>query len=233
MNILNSISDFLKKIFSKNFNEINPTNTTYFINSSTTTSSTTLMQINTTLTTNKINVVSISNSTYLHLIDWEKKHKTAYDDGAGYMTIGIGHAIFNKNETFEGKVLLKSTLTDEQIYRLLDQDLYFRIKATQQINKLITHKLEQYEFDALVLFAFNTGTIWNALAATINSYFITKDVDALKKRWRYYNFSNGKIMAGLVNRREGELDLFLNQYKGRNYYNKSKTVNNKLIIGYY
>lgn len=189
----------------------------------------------TTTTTTLQPMIMITQSTIQHLIDWESKRYKAYDDGAGYMTIGVGHAIFDKNEKFENKLLLTSTLTDEEVEKLLMQDLSSRVKADQQIKDKITHLLTQNQYDALVLFIFNTGRLWNVLAGTINLYLTdhTKHENSLKKQWRYYNFANGKTMAGLINRREGELELFLNQYKGRDYYTKSKTVNGKIENPYY
>lgn len=248
MKLFVALSKFLKNIFSKNFTTLpeknviekpeidiinNPIPEDILLNNSTTTSTTFTTSYTTTSTTTKFikTMVAINEQTLKHIEDWESRKYSMYDDGAGYGTIGIGHAIFDKEEIFNNKKLVTAKLTDKEIEELLLQDLKNRLKAEKQIKDKITIELTQNQFDALVLFIFNTGTLWNALATVINTY--GKDINILKKQWRYYNTSRGKIMAGLINRREGELDLFLNQYKGRNYYNKSKTVDKKLIIGYY
>jgi len=238
MNLFKQISEFFKNIFSKNF-EIEKEEIDYSFMTSTTTStsttttSTTSTSSTTTTTTTIKPMITINKNTKKHIEDWEGREYSLYDDGAGFGTIGIGHAVFDNNETFKGKKLISSTLNDIEIEELLDQDLAVRLKAEKQIREKIDFELNQDQFDALILFIFNTGTLWNVLANAVNSYNKTKNVNAIKKQWRYYNTSKGKIMAGLINRREGELDLFLGEYKGRNYYNKSKTVNKKLIIGYY
>lgn len=177
----------------------------------------------------------ITTSTIQHLLDWEHKEYKAYNDGAGIMTIGIGHAIFDKEELFDGKPLISSVLNEEQVGRLLEQDLKVRVKIDKQIKEKILYTLTQNQYDALVLFIFNTGKLWNVLTEKINSFLKdpVKFEIILRKQWRYYNFSKGKTMAGLINRREGEIALFLNQYKGRDYYTKAKTIKNKIINPYY
>lgn len=243
MNLFAAIGQLIKKIFSKDFEkkevknvENITSNTTLAFSSTTlapTTSTSTTFSTTTTTTTTKKAMVTINSNTIKTLEEWEARRYTLYDDGAGFGTIGVGHAIFDKNEKFDGKLLINATLTDKEIDSLLAQDLAIRIKAEKQINEKINFSLTQNQFDAIVLFVFNTGTLWNVLSTAINTYGKYKDESALRKQWRYYNTSKGKIMAGLINRREAEVDLFLDQYKGRNYYDKSKTVNKKLIIGYY
>lgn len=229
MSLFTAIGNLLKKIFSEDFEkkEIKEIDSIPSITTYTSTTSTT-----TTTTTTKI-MTTINSNTKKILEDWEGRKYKLYDDGAGFGTVGVGHAVFDENEKFNGKLLISATLTDKEIDSLLAQDLAVRIKAEKQINEKINFPLTQNQFDAIVLFIFNTGTLWNVLSAAINAYGKNKDEAALRKQWRYYNTSKGKIMAGLINRREAEVDLFLNQYKGRNYYDKSKTVNKKLIIGYY
>lgn len=184
--------------------------------------------------------IMIKDSTIKHLLDWESKHNKMYSDSVGVMTIGVGHAIFDKNEVFDGVKLISGILTYIQIDKLLENDLKTRVAAITQINKKIKKEIvdsfNQNQVDALVLFIFNQGSLWNVLSKAINDNYNSKDGEVLiKTQWRKYRLAGGLPSAGLINRREGEIDLFFNKYKGRNFYIKAKTdkKTNKIINPYY
>ena len=63
----------------------------------------------------------------------------------------------------------------------------------------------QAQFDALVSFHYNTGAIaW----ATLTKRHLARDYDAATAEFARWNRAGGKIMRGLVRRREGEARLY-------------------------
>ena len=65
--------------------------------------------------------------------------------------------------------------------------------------------LHQYEFDALVSFAYNPGAGWHPVVNAINKHDYVAAMQALDKQV----YSHGEWMKGLANRRLAESQLFL------------------------
>ncbi len=86
-------------------------------------------------------------------IEWLKKaegySRKPYKDSRGLWTIGVGHLI-KANEQY----LLTKTLTDKEVNDLLMSDIALYEK---EVNECILFPMTQYEFDAMVSFAFNIG----------------------------------------------------------------------------
>lgn len=133
-----------------------------------------------------------------------------YNDVAGYPTIGVGH-LLTKQESMTGKIIIgndavryENGLTNEQVDGLLDQDLD---QFEDAVNRLVKVDLSQNEFDALVSFAFNVG-----VSAFRNSTLLRKlnagDKSEVPHQLRRWNKAGGKIVPGLVNRREKEIKLW-------------------------
>ena len=81
-----------------------------------------------------------------HIKGWEGFRANVYIDAAGYKTIGYGHKLL-PTENYK-------TITNEQATNLLVKDLSV---AESAVNDLVTIKLSQFQFDALVSFVFNVG----------------------------------------------------------------------------
>ena len=97
-------------------------------------------------------------------------------------------------------------LTEQQCWDLLEQDLSCFERA---VNKEVKVPLTQNQFDALTSFAFNVGitNFWEStLLRLLNKGEYEKVPDQLK-RW---NKAGGKVVAGLINRRDKEIALWLN-----------------------
>jgi len=73
------------------------------------------------------------------------------------------------------------------------------------VRRNITVDLLQYEFDALVSFAYNPGGKFKNVAAQINQGNIVEAMKTIKS----VVTSKGVVMKGLVNRREKEVSLYL------------------------
>ena len=70
--------------------------------------------------------------------------------------------------------------------------------------KKIKVDLMQHEFDALVSFAYNLGSVWDSIAKHIND----GKVNAAMTRMKAANKSGGEVNDGLIKRRELEIALY-------------------------
>jgi len=119
----------------------------------------------------------------------------AYQCSAGVWTIGYGHT---KN------VIEGMTITKEQAEQMLVDELH---EYENYINEYVTTALSQNQFDALVSWVYNLGPA-NLKASTMLKVLNSgkyEDVPAQMKRW---NKAGGKVLEGLIRRREAEACLF-------------------------
>ena len=127
---------------------------------------------------------------------WEGFRSNAYLCPGNVWTIGYGHT---KN-VYQGMCISK-----EQAEQLLKEDLkHFEASVSQ----LVTVKLNQAQFDALVSFTFNVGVYAfkkSTLLRLINQENFLEGANQFE-RWVY---ANRKKLPGLVKRREEEKKLFL------------------------
>lgn len=119
---------------------------------------------------------------------------TAYKCPAGVWTIGYGHT---GDDVWEGL-----TMTQSQVDALLAIDLYKYECLVGKYNS--KYNFTQNEFDALVSFAYNIGSIDQLTAKGSRSKSL------IAKKILLYNKASGKVLKGLVRRREDEQRLFLN-----------------------
>ena len=94
------------------------------------------------------------------------------------------------------------SLTDDQQIALLKQ-IVGHYEAI--VNRNIHIQLKQYEFDALVCFAYNPGGSFTSVARKVDADDMEAAAAIMKKRV----ISGGKAMKGLVNRRGKETNLLL------------------------
>lgn len=128
---------------------------------------------------------------------FEGCHLTAYICPSGKVTIGYGHT--------KG-VSLGMVITQTQADVYLREDC---AKAEANVNSFNKKYLwTQNEFDALVSFAYNIGSI-NKLTANG-----ARSKDVIAKKILEYNKSGRKVLNGLVKRRKAEQEMFLNSDKG-------------------
>ena len=130
------------------------------------------------------------------LKSYESLRLTAYRDSGGVLTIGWGHTKGVK----EG-----DTCTLAEATQFLLDDV---AEAEKAINKQNLN-LNQNQYDALVSFVFNVGadafkksTLLKELKKNPNNQ------DNIKREFRRWNIDNGKIVDGLINRREKEINLY-------------------------
>lgn len=154
----------------------------------------------------------LTQSTINFISDWEKRMHKAYDDGSNNPTIGIGHNIRAHGDWH----LEKKVLTDKEIDDLFMQD-YKELDIHDKI-QVIKRRINQQEYDALASLIFTLGYLPKTIALLVDN----KQKEQLKLKWLQYIKSNKKKSVGLYRRRRAEVDLFFNQYKGRNYYDSIK-----------
>ena len=122
---------------------------------------------------------------------------TAYLCPAKVWTIGYGHTgLVDGNPVCKGM-----TITKEKASQLLyDDDIK---KFENQVNKYLSiYSFNQNQFDALLSFAFNIGSIKQLTQDGTRTRRQIGDAILL------YNKCNGKVLKGLVNRRKAEYTLY-------------------------
>lgn len=142
--------------------------------------------------------------------EWEGLELEEYLDSGGAPTIGIGH-LMTRSERMSGKIMIngkgvvyRNGLTAQQCWDLLDQDLDF---AEASVNSMVTVPLNQNQFDALVSFIFNVGE--SAFRnSTLLKVLNAGHFDQVPVQLRRWIRDNGKVVKGLVNRREKEIVLW-------------------------
>lgn len=116
---------------------------------------------------------------------------TAYKCPAGVWTIGWGHT---------GGVKQGRTITQAEADKLLREDLK---QFEAKVAKYSSYNWNQNEFDALVSFAYNVGSIDGLTAKG------TRKRSTIADKMLAYNKGGSKVLAGLTRRRKAERELFL------------------------
>jgi lysozyme len=144
------------------------------------------------------------------LKQWEGFELKVYKDSAGLPTIGVGHLI-TKPEQSSGNIVIAGVpvqyangLTDQQVLDLLSQDVQ---PAEQAVNNGVKVALDQNQFDALVSFTFNVG-VGAFTSSTLLKVLNQSQYDGVPDQLRRWNKAGGKVVQGLVNRRENEVTLW-------------------------
>jgi lysozyme len=147
-------------------------------------------------------MMKLSDDGIKFLKDKEGVRNRVYDDGAGYLTVGVGHKLIGQElDNYK----LGSFVPDCQV------DAWLRIDvevAERCVNNWVVVPLTQTGFDMLVSFVYNVGCDAfkkSTLLRQLNRGRIRETSEEFKK----WVFSNKKRMAGLVARRAEESRKFL------------------------
>jgi lysozyme len=142
--------------------------------------------------------------------EWEGLVLSEYPDSGGAPTIGVGH-LLTRSERTSGKIVIggetiryRDGLTEQQCWDLLDQDLDVVERA---VNEAVAVLLNQNQFDALVSFAFNVGE-GAFRGSTLLKLLNQGQYDQVPAQLRRWIRDNGRVVQGLVNRREKEITLW-------------------------
>jgi|TARA_R100001460_G_scaffold51764_1_gene90529 lysozyme len=122
----------------------------------------------------------------------------AYQCSANVWTIGYGHT----RGVEEG-----DTCSQEDAESMLVEDLE---EFEGYVNDIVQCPLEQNQFDALVAWTYNLGPT-NLRESTLLIRLNEEDYNDVPTQIRRWNKAGGKVLDGLVRRREAEALLFLGQ----------------------
>ena len=122
----------------------------------------------------------------------------AYQCSANVWTIGYGHT----RGVEEG-----DTCSQEDAESMLVEDLE---EFEGYVNGIVQCPLEQNQFDALVAWTYNLGPT-NLRESTLLIRLNEEDYNDVPTQIRRWNKAGGKVLDGLVRRREAEALLFLGQ----------------------
>jgi len=132
--------------------------------------------------------------------DQTSKDISAWVEGA---TIGYGHLIA-KGEW----ATYRDGITEAQAKALFRADAEPFERA---VGAAITVNVQQYEFDAMVILAFNIGQSGfrnSSVAKLVNDPKAVTGHASLEDAWKSWNKSQGKVMKGLINRRAAEWRIY-------------------------
>ena len=125
---------------------------------------------------------------------------TAYQDAVGVWTIGYGTTNADKAITgisIRQGLRISQKTADEWLRQSVDK------KYGPKVDKYSKYEWNQNEFDALVSFAYNIGSI-DGLTANGS-----RSKEAIADKILAYNKAGGKVLSGLIRRRQEERKLFI------------------------
>jgi len=136
---------------------------------------------------------------------WEGCRLTAYQDSVGVWTIGYGLT----TAAGLGPVQKGMTITQQQADDYLVRAL---VKYEAAVVRALTRAPNENQFAAMVSLCYNIGP--GAFAkSSIAKKFNAGDAAGAADAFRLWNKAGGKVLQGLVNRREDERRLFLTPAK--------------------
>lgn len=139
----------------------------------------------------------------LRLKPYDDQTSKKVDNWTKGATIGYGHLIKQGEwDTY------KNGISAEDAIILFRNDLSPFINI---VRSNITIKLAQNQFDALVILAYNIGSTafaGSSVVKLVNDPTIKTNYASLEDAWKAWNKSQGKVMQGLINRRECEWNVY-------------------------
>jgi lysozyme len=158
--------------------------------------------------------VSISEAGIQLIKAFEGCHSSPYRCPAGLWTAGYGHVLYPEQarlKTAERSAYRLKSADDkawshDEIDDLLSQDLH---RFTSGVLRLCPPAADNdCHLDAMVSFAFNVG-LGNLQASTLRMKYNRFDYSGAADEFSKWRKANGKVLNGLVRRREAERVLFL------------------------
>ena len=119
----------------------------------------------------------------------------AYQDITGVWSIGYGHT---------SGVVAGQTCTQEQAEQWLAEDMAWAEKC---VNNEVHVPLTQGEFDAVCDFIFNLG-VGSFEHSTLLRLINAGDYESASQEFDKWDKAGGKVVAGLLRRRQAETDEF-------------------------
>ena len=139
--------------------------------------------------------MNISNKGIELIKKFEGCRLKAYQDSVDVWTIGYGHT----EGVYEGM-----EISQHQADIMLGSDL---VKYANYINEYVTVSLNPNQFDALTSWVYNLGP-GNLKSSTMLKVLNEGSYDDVPFQIKRWNKAGGKVLKGLVRRREAEAELF-------------------------
>ena len=111
------------------------------------------------------------------------------------LTIGYGHT---------KDVVENMSITEDTAEALLKEDLK---DFEEQVSNLVKVELNQNQFDALIAWTFNLGS-GNLSSSTLLKKLNNSEYGEVPEQIKRWNKAGGKVLEGLIRRREAEALLF-------------------------
>lgn len=135
----------------------------------------------------------------VHLLKYFEGCKTvAYQDSVGVWTIGYGHT----KGVYEGMTITLPEANNMLVEELKEYESY--------VENMVTVDLTQEQFDALTVWVYNLGPT-NFKNSTLLRKLNSGDYSAVPTEIKRWNKAGGKVLEGLVKRREAEAKMFVGQ----------------------
>ena len=145
---------------------------------------------------------------------FEGCHNMPYKCPAGLWTIGYGHVLYPdqarlktpERALYDIKPEHNRVFEYDEIDELLEQDLQRFQDGVSRLCPATDDR--QSHFDAMVAFAFNVG-LGNLQSSTLRMKYNRGDIEGTADEFLKWTKASGKVLKGLVRRREAERALFL------------------------
>lgn len=141
----------------------------------------------------------ISKLAFEKIKEFEGCKLQAYQDAAGVWTIGYGHTY---------RVRQGDRISQQWADMLLRADIENVGRQLMELGDPQAGQWTQAQFDAVAMFVFNLG-IGRWRTSTLRKVVMTHQTEAdIRREWMRWVYAGGKRLAGLVRRRQWELERF-------------------------
>ena len=128
-------------------------------------------------------------------------------------TIGVGHVLYprqgalkiDERDAYPLEERDNRTFSMEEVDGILRDDLN---RFERGVERYCPFKLTQVQFDALVSFSFNIG-LGALQRSTLRQKVLRGEMEGAAEEFLKYTLAGGKVLKGLVTRRNDERALFL------------------------
>jgi lysozyme len=128
-------------------------------------------------------------------------------------TVGCGHVLYprqaqiklEERDSFPLEERDNRTFSMDEVNEIMKNDLN---RFERGVEKYCPVKLTQGQFDALVSFSFNLG-LGTLQRSTLRQKVLRGEMEGAAEEFLKYTLAGGKVLKGLVTRRNDERALFL------------------------
>ena len=136
-----------------------------------------------------------------------------YRDSVYLWTVGVGHLMYDSQARLpvDQRMAIQLLPQDNKTFSMEEVDGILRTdlaRFERGVTTLCPVQLTQGNFDGLVSFAFNVG-LGTLQRSTLRQKVLRGDIEGAADEFLKYNKAGGKVLKGLVTRRNDERALFL------------------------